>query len=284
MARPRKEGMEYFPHDTDAVSDEKIEALRALYGNDGYAFYFILLERIYRTSSFELDVSDAETRQILARKVGVTLQKFEEMLSTALKHGCFDRREYEDRQVLTSNGIKRRAEPVVRKRHNQREKYTSEATRVSAAETMPETPQSIVKNSKAEKKKDHVPPPVDSVDNPPEGGEDPCREFMDFYNEVFKGLWKRPLQLTPDRRIKIKARLKEFTLEELKQATISIRASPHHCGDNPNRMVYATPEFICRNQSQVDKWLKRTEVIGDGKCGAPEKQSDEARRLSQLVL
>jgi hypothetical protein len=47
MARPKKEGMDYFPHDTDAVNDEKIEALRLLYGNDGYAFYFILLERIY---------------------------------------------------------------------------------------------------------------------------------------------------------------------------------------------------------------------------------------------
>lgn len=38
MARPRKEGLGYFPHDTDAVNDEKIEALRALYGNDGYAY------------------------------------------------------------------------------------------------------------------------------------------------------------------------------------------------------------------------------------------------------
>ena len=73
MARPQKEGMDYFPHDTDAVNDEKIEALRALYGNDGYAFYFIMLERIYRTAEFEINVSDAETQketfQILAKKV-----------------------------------------------------------------------------------------------------------------------------------------------------------------------------------------------------------------------
>lgn len=46
MARPLKEGMDYFPHDTDASDDEKIEALRAIYGNDGYAFYFILLDLI----------------------------------------------------------------------------------------------------------------------------------------------------------------------------------------------------------------------------------------------
>ena len=29
MARPIKEGMDYFPHDTDATNDEKIEALNS---------------------------------------------------------------------------------------------------------------------------------------------------------------------------------------------------------------------------------------------------------------
>ena len=94
MARPPKTGLDYFPHDTDAVNDEKVEALRMLYGNDGYAFYFILLERIYRTSDGELDVSDAETIQILSRKIEVTIEKFNKMLKTALKKGCFDAEKY----------------------------------------------------------------------------------------------------------------------------------------------------------------------------------------------
>lgn len=149
MARPIKQGMDYFPHDTDAASDEKVEALRILYGNDGYAFYFILLERIYRTSSFELDVSDAETRQILARKVEVTPQKFEDMLATALKRGCFDRLAYDERGVVTSNGIKKRAAEVVGKRQKMALTY---AKRVSSAETPQETPpetrQRKVKESK----------------------------------------------------------------------------------------------------------------------------------------
>ena len=101
MARPQKEGMDYFPHDTDAVNDEKIEALRALYGNDGYAFYFIMLERIYRTADFEINVSDAETQketfQILAKKVGVSTEIFEQMLNAALKWGCFSKKDYEKR-------------------------------------------------------------------------------------------------------------------------------------------------------------------------------------------
>lgn len=144
MARPIKQGLDYFPHDTDAVSDEKIEALRSLHGNDGYVFYFVLLERIYRTEEAELDISDAETQQILSRKVAVTIDKFKEMLKTSLKYGCFDIEDYEKRGVLTSNGIKRRSAQVIEKRLVERNKYKK---KVSDAETTQETPQA--KQSKA---------------------------------------------------------------------------------------------------------------------------------------
>jgi DnaD/phage-associated family protein len=157
MARPQKEGMDYFPHDTDAVNDEKIEALRLLYGNDGYAFYFILLERIYRSKEFELDVSDAETIQILCRKVGVNEEKFNKILATSIKRGCFDRKAYEERQVLTSNGVKKRASVVVEKRGKMRNKYQQSKENVSDAETTQETeeetPQSKEKKSKEKEKK-----------------------------------------------------------------------------------------------------------------------------------
>jgi hypothetical protein len=138
MARPQKEGMDYFPHDTDAVNDEKIESLRFLYGNDGYAFYFILLERIYRSKEFELDVSDAETIQILCRKVGVNEEKFNQILQTSLKRGCFDKEAYEERKVLTSNGVKSRSTVVVEKRVKMRDKYKGKVD-VSDAETTQET-------------------------------------------------------------------------------------------------------------------------------------------------
>ena len=154
MARPVKEGLDYFTHDTDAVSDEKIEALRVLYGNDGYAFYFIMLERIYRTNNFEIDISDAETReetfQILARKVAVTREVFEKILKTALKWGCFNKEAYEQRGVITSNGVKKRANVVVKKREEMRDRYQKTKV-ISAAETtqetQPETPQSKEKKS-----------------------------------------------------------------------------------------------------------------------------------------
>lgn len=160
MARPRKEGMDYFPHDVNLSSDKKVEALRIIHGNDGYAFYCIMLELIYQEKNFELDISDAETIQILAKKVEVTPQKLEEMIKTSIKHGCFDRESYEKRQVLTSNGIKKRASVVVEKREKMRQAYNSPKPKVSSlvsdAEMGEESTQSKSKSKSKSKVKDKV--------------------------------------------------------------------------------------------------------------------------------
>ena len=161
-----KDGMEYFPHDTDACSDEKIESLRFLHGNDGYAFYFILLERIYRNRSYSCDVSAAETTQILASKLGLSLDKFNAIMETALRLGCFDRDEFEKNKRLTSRGIMKRAQSVQAKRDRQRGKTES----VIAAETTQklddnhtETPERKAKESKGKQREElpELPPSVD---------------------------------------------------------------------------------------------------------------------------
>ena len=79
--------------------------------------------------------------------------------------------------------------------------------------------------------------------------------IMDFYNQEFEGLWKGPLRLTREREQKIKARLKSFTIEEMKTAITNLRQSTFHCGNNDKERVYGTPEYLFRNDSQVDKWL-----------------------------
>lgn len=195
MARPRKDGMDYFPHDTDATNDTKIEALRMLYGNDGYAFYFILLEIIYKQPNFELDVSDAETMQILAKKVEVTTEKFDSMLKTSIKRGCFDREAYVERGVLTSEGIKKRAKVVVEKRERMRKKpdaTTNEELlhdngQVSAAETMEESTQSKVKEKESKSKV------INKTYTP---------EFIEFWNVYPRKLGKMEAFKTWERIIK----------------------------------------------------------------------------------
>ena len=44
MARPHKQTVDYFPHDTDASEGKTLTIIQAKYGNDGYAFWFKLLQ------------------------------------------------------------------------------------------------------------------------------------------------------------------------------------------------------------------------------------------------
>jgi len=106
---------------------------------------------------------------------------------------------------------------------------------------------------------------------------------MDEYNRIFAGLWSRPLTLTADRKRKIQARLKTFTVDELVMAMKNIRASPFHCGENDRGQVYATPEFIFRNDGQVDKWLKM-EVKPSGRSGAASEGTRKHGKYDDLVL
>jgi hypothetical protein len=129
IGRPLKEGAGYFPHDTNAAEDEKIDALRSSYGNDGYAFYFIILERIYKNGG-QFDISNSYIRVALAKKIFITDEKFTEMLNACFTLNLFDKKEYEENQVLTSDGIKKRCRKITggtERARKYRDKLKSEA-------------------------------------------------------------------------------------------------------------------------------------------------------------
>lgn len=170
MARPIKEGLDYFPHDVDAADDEKIQALSAMHGNDGYAFYFKLLERIYRTPSGELDLSNVAIKISLASRVFPgensenALKKFEKILDAALVLDCFDKKIFRKTRILTSNGIKKRVNEILKIRstwRNKKEKAASFSQGKTSQETQGKTPQSIILKNKAYiKDKDKEFPPT----------------------------------------------------------------------------------------------------------------------------
>ncbi|MDD5061594.1 MAG: DUF4373 domain-containing protein [Candidatus Marinimicrobia bacterium] len=154
MARPLSSGLPYFSHDTDAMSDEKVEALTLLYGSKGYHFFFGLLERIYREENQELDLSNPETVQVIYKKLCLTSDEFSQILNTALNVKCFNREKYENLKILTSNGIKKRSKPVIEKRIKRREKYSEKTVSggICDAQTPPVTPK--VKESKVKESKE----------------------------------------------------------------------------------------------------------------------------------
>ncbi len=145
MARPKKKGLTYFPHDVDASSDEKIEWMRILYGNDGYAFYFILLERIYRTGE-AVKLSNTVQKTIIAAKCGVDPKQFDRMVQSALDCGLFDRTCYEKEQALLSPGIQQRLAEVDKLRAGWRQQKQN--TAVFSPENSQKTQQRKEKENK----------------------------------------------------------------------------------------------------------------------------------------
>jgi uncharacterized protein DUF4373 len=66
MARPKKKGVDYFPH--DCVSGKTIFILEQKFGNDGYAFWFKLLEYLGTKDGHYLDCNDIEDMEFLQAK------------------------------------------------------------------------------------------------------------------------------------------------------------------------------------------------------------------------
>ena len=125
MARPRKKGMDYFPHFTNSSMDLKISAMEMQFGFAGYAFYFKLLEILYADENTNL--KHPGVIPACAKKIGITVKKFNAMLEYALSVGLFEKSAYEKTGEITSETIKSQLASV----HNRR---------VSDAETPTETP------------------------------------------------------------------------------------------------------------------------------------------------
>lgn len=149
MARPRKVGLDYFPHDVDVTTDPKLEPLILRYGSPAYALYFVILEYCYRAEDLSVDISASETgeemREVLQRKLHIAPDLFDELVAAMLRRGAFDAKTYKKGGLLTSAGIQKRASKVLEKRIKALERYQ----RVSTAETGPQTDQSKEKYSKA---------------------------------------------------------------------------------------------------------------------------------------
>lgn len=134
------------------MNDEKIEAMRALYGNDGYAFYFILLERIYKKNGV-LDVKNPAIISAIKRNVTANSELFDKMLNTAFEIGLFDKCAFDEKGIITSTAIECRTTSVNNERA--RKRAYAESKRVLDGENTanrrklpPKVKQSKVKESK----------------------------------------------------------------------------------------------------------------------------------------
>ena len=68
MARPHKQTVDYFPHDTDTSDGKTVTIIQAKYGNDGYAFWFKMLELLGKSNGLYYDFNNPADLEFLSAK------------------------------------------------------------------------------------------------------------------------------------------------------------------------------------------------------------------------
>lgn len=109
MARPLKDGIDYFPMDVGFLQDKKVKLIKGEFGSKGVVITIHLLCQIYGENGYFLKV-DEEDYILLAEDIGcdVTPGLIEEVVQGLVKRSFFDEGVFNRFSALTSRGIQRR--------------------------------------------------------------------------------------------------------------------------------------------------------------------------------
>lgn len=97
MGRPIKETVEYFPH--FVKGGRTIFILESKFGNDGYAFWFKLLEILCDTNNHFFDCKNASNWEFLLAKTHTTEEIANKIIKTLIDLGKIDEELWEDKVI-----------------------------------------------------------------------------------------------------------------------------------------------------------------------------------------
>ena len=112
MARPLKDGVDYFPF--DVALDEKFDLIEAEFGLTGFAVVVKLYQRVYQRGYYCEWTN--EVALLFGKSVGLGGNAVSEIVSAAVKRGIFDKDKYDRYHILTSHGIQIRYFEAVSRR------------------------------------------------------------------------------------------------------------------------------------------------------------------------
>ena len=119
MARPNKQGIEYFPLDVDLDSDDKLSMIIGEFGIKGELIYTKLLGWIYKHQGYYSEWNEMEQLKFAKRVAYIgnpSVSLINEIVARCIKWGLFDQSVFESLQVLTSKRIQMTWQDATRKR------------------------------------------------------------------------------------------------------------------------------------------------------------------------
>lgn len=115
MARPYKQGMDYYPLSVSFLDDIKVRRIMRACGPESISVLLTLLSYVYGEEGYYIEWNE-DTSFIIADKVNLTDACVQEIVSKATEVGFFDEGLYSSHSVLTSSGIQRRFLDAVKRR------------------------------------------------------------------------------------------------------------------------------------------------------------------------
>jgi hypothetical protein len=106
MARPQKEGLDYFPLDLDIVQDDKLLVPIGKYGMMGFGLIIRLMMEIYKNGYFYR--WGEKEQYVFANRINVDINLVNEVVNECVKWEFFHRNSLDTYGILTSNGFQKR--------------------------------------------------------------------------------------------------------------------------------------------------------------------------------
>lgn len=247
MARPNKQGIDYFPFDVDFFSDIKIRKIARACGSQATSILICLLCNIYKDKGYYI-LWDEDLPFVIADTVGVSEGAVKEVILKALQVDFFDQDIYKKHNVLTSLGIQKRFKSAVYKR--EKIEYIEEymvsdvikiVSDVKNQVSDVRSTQSKVKERKEKKSKKNnkeISPSGDTKKDELSLNPHPQIEHVDFvrlqeyFNTTFNGKLSMVVNMTEARRKAVKARIAQYDKETVFTVLKKVAASPFLLGCN----------------------------------------------------
>lgn len=221
------------------------------YGVEGYGLYFYCLELIsHEVTTSKITFELEHDSEILAADMRMSREKVEDMLRYMVQQELFEN--IDGRlfcmKMLHRMDVSQTGNPAFRKQITELKKAKKDPNSQDTVRTLSgHSHDSVSKQSALE-----VDLEVDIKDMSDKS--DDCRQIFDYWLQV---MGKNPNQVkySNERKQKIKARLRDYSVADIKSAINGCKKSPHHMGQNDSGAKYNDIELICRNSTKLESFI-----------------------------
>lgn len=163
MGRPQKQTVDYFPHYSDASERETLFILESEFGNDGYTFWFKLLELLAKSEGHVYDVRNPAAWRFLLAKTHVTHETAGKILGILVEMGAIDKDLWLEGKMIWSQNLvdnvadvyrNRKADVPLKPSLNSKKPLSEGIPDVNNEVSSARNPQTKLKETKRKKKKE----------------------------------------------------------------------------------------------------------------------------------